>query len=262
LGLFASDSPVGWESGSTPVSVRGESNPTVVNNAETMACVAHIMANGVDWFRSMGTAASPGTIIATVVGDVVRPGVHEIEMGTPFSELLRRCGGPRPGRTLKAALSGVSNPVLVADAFDTPLTYEDFAANGSGLGAAGFAVYDDTVNMTRVAHAVSGFLAAESCGQCPPCKQGSLSITDHLAAICDGRADDRVLGAIEALLRSVTNANRCYLGSEEQNVVSSILRAFPEDVVALLDGRDDRGREVTVTVIKDITDDGRVIGPT
>ena len=198
---------------------RHESNPTVVNNAETLACAAHIMANGAEWFRSMGTAASPGTLIASVVGDVVRPGVHEVEMGTSFSELLARCGGPLAGRSFRAAFSGVSNPVLVASAFDTPLTYEDFAAAGSGLGAAGFVVYDDSVNMTEVALAMSRFLATESCGQCPPCKQGSLAITDHLADICDGRADDRVLGAIESLLASVTNANRCFLGSEEQIVV-------------------------------------------
>jgi NADH-quinone oxidoreductase subunit F len=83
------------------------------------------MAKGADWFRSMGTPGSPGTVIATVVGDVVRPGVHEVEMGTRFSSLLELCGGPLPGRRFRAAFSGVSNAVLRADAFDTPLTYED-----------------------------------------------------------------------------------------------------------------------------------------
>ena len=258
LGLFASNSPIGWEAGSRPVAVGAESNPTVVNNAETFACVAHIMANGAEWFRSMGTAASPGTIIASVVGDVPRPGVHEVEMGTPFSELLARCGGPLPGRSFKAAFSGVSNPVLVAPAFGTPLTYEDFAAAGSGLGAAGFVVYDNSVNMTEVALAMSRFLATESCGQCPPCKQGSLAITDHLDDICAGRADDRVLGALEALLASVTNANRCFLGAEEQIVVSSVLRAFPGDVAALLEGRVKSRRQIQVPIIDDITDDGAV----
>ena len=261
LGLFASDSPVGWEAGSRPVAARSESNPTVVNNAETFACAAHIMANGVDWFRSLGTAASPGTLIATVVGDVVRPGVHEVEMGTSFSELLARCGGPLPGRSFKAALSGVSNPVLVAAAFDTPLTYEDFATAGSGLGAAGFVVYDDSVNMTAVALAMSRFLAVESCGQCPPCKQGSLAITEHLAAICSGDADDSVLGVLEALLASVTNANRCYLGAEEQIVVASILRSFPDDVAALLEHRPTSTRRIEVPLIDDITEAGVVTFP-
>jgi NADH-quinone oxidoreductase subunit F len=258
LGLFASHSPVGWEAGARPVAARAESNPTVVNNAETLACVAHILANGAEWFRAMGTAASPGTIIATVVGDVARPGVHEVEMGTPFSELLARCGGPLPGRSFKAALSGVSNPVLVADAFATPLTHEDLAAAGSGLGAAGFVVYDDSANMTAVALAMSQFLSAESCGQCPPCKLGSLAITEHLEAICDGRADDSVLGVLQALLASVTDANRCFLGSEEQIVVSSILRAFPDDVATLLEGGAPQARRIQVPIVEDISDDGQV----
>ncbi len=258
LGLFASDSSIGWEAGSRPVSGRAESNPTVVNNAETLASAAHILANGVDWFRSMGTADSPGTVIATVVGDVALPGVHEVEMGTPFSELLGRCGGPLPGRRFKAAFSGVSNPVLRADAFDTPLTYETFAARGTGLGAAGFAVYDDSVNMALVAHELSRFLAVESCGQCPPCKQGALSITADLAAITNGAAGDDVLGEIAVLLRSVTDANRCFLGTEEQLVVSSILREFPEDVAAFLEHRPTLTRAVRVPLVKDIADDGTV----
>ena len=258
LGLFATDAAIGWEAGATPVTARGESNPTVVNNAETMASVAHIMANGAPWFRSMGTAASPGTLIATVVGDVVKPGVHEVEMGTPFSALLELCGGPLPGRTFKAAFSGVSNAVLPATKFDTPLTYEDFAARAAGLGAGGFVVYDDSVNMAVVAHELSRFLAAESCGQCPPCKQGSLYITGRLASIIDGEADDNVLGQLGARLRAVTDANRCFLGSEEQLVVSSILREFPEDITEFLERRPTSTRRVRVPLIKDIADDGTV----
>lgn len=257
-GLFATDSTIGWEAGSRPVSGRAESNPTVVNNAETLASAAHILANGADWFRSMGTEASPGTVIATVVGDVARPGVHEVEMGTLFRDVLERCGGPLPGREYKAAFSGVSNPVLRADAFDTPLTYEAFAARGTGLGAAGFVVYDDSVNMTLVAHELSRFLALESCGQCPPCKQGAVAITRHLAAIVNGEAGDDVPGEIAVLLRSVTDANRCFLGTEEQLIVSSILRDFPEDVTEFLEHREAITRVVRVPLIKDIAGDGTV----
>lgn len=259
LGLFASDSPVGWESGSRPVSGYSESNPTVVNNVETLSNAAHIMANGADWYRSMGTSRSPGTLIASVVGDVRRPGLHEVAMGTPFSKLVALCGGPLPGRSLKAALSGVSNAVLPASEFDTPMTYEDFAAAGSGLGAAGFAVYDDSVNMTSVALAVSEFLAKESCGQCPPCKQGAAAISDHLRAICRGSAGDGVLGALHALLLSVTDANRCFLGTEEQLVVSSVLRSFPEDIAALLENPGMPLRPVEVPIPADLRDDGTLI---
>ena len=112
-GLFATVS-MGWESGTSRGDDEPSSNPTVVNNVETLAAVAHVLAKGPTWYRTFGTPESPGTIVTTVVGDVQRPGVHEVALGTPFAELLERCGGPRRGRTFKAAFSGISNPVLTA----------------------------------------------------------------------------------------------------------------------------------------------------
>jgi len=256
-GLFATAPSGGWEA--ETVSDRGDSNPTTVNNVETLATAAHVMARGADWFRSMGTPASPGTVIATVVGAVRRPGVHEVELGTPLAELLEACGGPPEGREWRAALSGVSNAVLRGVDFDVPLTYEDLAARGSGLGAAGFMVWDDTADMLSVARELSRFLAVESCGQCPPCKQGCTSITERLLAIEVGRGSDADLGEIEAWLRRVTDANRCYLGTQEQVVVSSILRTFPEDVAAHLEGTAPPLQDVVVPIVKDLTDDGVVL---
>ncbi len=255
-GLFATV-PIGWED-------RGsdhgpwEGNPTVVNNVETLAAAAHILAKGASWFRTMGTAASPGTLLATVVGDVVHPQVVEVDMGTPFADLLARCGGPRPGRTLVAAFSGVSNPVLTAADFDVALTYEDFARRGTGLGAAGFVLYDDSADMVSVARELSRFLAVEACGQCPPCKTGTMEITERLLAIEEGGGSDGDLGVINARLRTVTDSNRCYLGTEEQNVVASILRAFPEAFAARLEGTAGPLRPAVVPLIKDIGDDGSV----
>lgn len=256
-GLFATVS-MGWEAGSPRVGGVATANPTVVNNVETLVAAAHILAKGATWYRSMGTPDSPGTIVATVVGDVRRPGVHEVELGTPFAELLERCGGPLPGRRFRAALSGVSNPVLTAADFDVPLAYETFAARGTGLGAAGFVVYDDTTDMVEVAREMSRFLSVESCGQCPPCKEGSLSITAHLTRIVANEGSDDDLGELNAWLRTVTDANRCFLGTEEQQVVSSIMRAFPEDFAAHLEGRVRRVRPALVPLVVDIDDDGNV----
>jgi len=258
FGLFATAPSGSWEAESTTLSSRADANPTVVNNVETLASAAHIMARGADWFRSLGTVESPGTVIVTVVGDVVCPGVHEVEFGIPLSEVLALCGGPLPGRTFKAALAGVSSAVLTAADLDAPLTYGDFASRGLSLGAAGFVVYDDSINMTTVAYEVSRFLSIESCGQCPPCKQGSLAITGHLADLINGTADESALGQLEAQLRSVTDANRCFLGSEEQAVVSSILRSFPADVVDFLERRVADPRLPRVPLIKDIHADGAV----
>ena len=103
-GLFATAAAGGWESETAGVTARGDSNPTLVNNVETLASAAYVLARGADWFRSMGTAESPGTIITTVVGDVAHPGVHEVELGTPFREVLDRLRW-RPDRA--AAAGGV-----------------------------------------------------------------------------------------------------------------------------------------------------------
>lgn len=256
-GLFATV-PMGWESATAPGMEPPVSNPTLINNVETLAAVTHILDKGATWFRTMGTPDSPGTITVTIVGDVVHPGVHEVPMGTPLSSVLDMCGGPLPGRRFKAALSGVSNPVLAAKDFDTPLTYEDFRNVGSGMGAAGFVIYDETRDMVNVAREVSRFLSVESCGQCPACKNGSMGITEHLVRIESGQASDHDLGEMNALLRTVNDANRCFLGTEEQISISSILRTFPEDFARRLDGLTEGRGDVLIPLIKDIAADGTV----
>ena len=256
-GLFATVT-MGWEAG-TPAAAGQASNPTLVNNVETLAAAAHVLARGATWYRGYGTAASPGTVIVTIVGDVRVPGVHEVELGTPLGDVIELCGGAEPNRTLKAAFSGVSNPVLPAARFAIPLTYEDFEAAGNGLGAAGFAVYDDTADMVTVAAELTRFLAVESCGQCPPCKRGSMELTEVLTRIAHGGGSDADLGRIESLLGSVTDSNRCFLGTEVQRLVSSVLREFPEDVAAHLEGRRVLERDVVVPKIVELDADGAVV---
>jgi NADH-quinone oxidoreductase subunit F len=249
---------MGWEATAAEPghAERDLSNPTLVNNAETLSNVPHILARGADWFRSMGTGQSPGTIVSTVVGDVVHPGYAEVEMGTPLRHVIDGIGGgARPDRTVKAVFSGVANPVLTADHLDTPLSYEAMAAAGTGLGAAGYAVYDDTACMVAVAHLFSRFLFVESCGQCPPCKLNSEEITNRLAVIDACRGGDDDVEVIGARLREVTDANRCYLGTEEQLVVSSILRAFPEEFADHVEGDCPHHRpDLVVPKIVDLAD--------
>jgi NADH-quinone oxidoreductase subunit F len=120
-------------------------------------------------------------------------------------------------------------------------------------------VYDDSADMVSVARELSRFLAVESCGQCPACKTGSMEITDRLLAIEQGAGTDDDLAEINARLRTVTDANRCYLGTEEQNVVSSILRAFPDAFAARLEGSAGPLRLALVPLIEDILEDGTVI---
>ena len=182
-GLFATDVQTGWQSIEGPTTGtdgRGEANPTLVNNVETLAHVPAIILRGADWFRQAGTAESPGTTVATVVGDVTTPFVGEIELGTPLRALVERAGDVPPGRSVQAVFSGVANAVITADQLDTPASYEGLAAIGTGLGSAGFIVYDDTACMVEVARELSRFLYVESCGQCRSCKFGCGEITRAL----------------------------------------------------------------------------------
>ncbi len=232
-GLFATAPQLGWQPHSAepgaPSGASG-SNPTLVNNVETLSNIPHILVHGADWFRSMGTAESPGTIVTTVVGDVIAPDVGEVEMGTPLRAVIDAVGsGLAPGRTVKAVFSGVANAVVTAADLDVPVSFEGFAAIGSGMGSAGFIVYDDTTCMVDTAYRFSRFLSVESCGQCPPCKLGSSAITEHLERIELGEGNAGDLDAIAGWLSHVTDGNRCYLAVEEQIMVTSILRAFPDE---------------------------------
>lgn len=233
-GLFDAMPQGGWEASGHGDAPRSDlPNPTLVNNLETLSNVVHILVKGVDWFRSMGTAESPGNVIATVVGDVQRPGVGEVELGTPLSEVIETVGGgTAPDRHVKGVFSGVANSVVTGDHLATAVSYEGFKAVGSGMGAAGFVVYDDTACMVDAAYRFSRFLYVESCGQCPPCKLGSGEITSALERIETGAGEDRDFEIIGHWLERVTDSSRCFLATEEQQMVSSVMRAFPEEFAA------------------------------
>jgi NADH-quinone oxidoreductase subunit F len=202
----------------------------------------------------MGTPRSAGSVVCTVVGDVEAPGVGEVELGTPLAEVIEKVGGGLgAGRHPKAVFPGVALPVITPEHLDTPLSYEDMAAAGSGLGAAGLIVYDDTTCMVEVARVLSRFLYVESCGQCPPCKLGSGEITEHLDRLDWGEGGDGDVELIGGRLHTVTDGNRCYLAVEEQQVVSSILRRFPEEFAEHIEtGRCPRPRGLVVPKVVEL----------
>lgn len=261
-GLFATAPQLGWQShDSGPGATRdGGSNPTLVNNVETLSNIPHILVRGAEWFRSMGTPESPGTIVTTVVGDVVAPDVGEVEMGTSLRAVIDAVGsGLVVGRIVKAVFSGVANAVVTAADLDVPVSYEGFQAIGSGMGSAGFIVYDDTTCMVDAAYRFSRFLSIESCGQCPPCKLGSSAITEHLERIETGLGNERDLDAITGWLGHVTDGSRCFLAREEQIVVTSILRAFPSEFTEHIElGQCPRPRRLPIPKLVDLTD-GRAV---
>jgi NADH:ubiquinone oxidoreductase subunit F (NADH-binding) len=203
--------------------------PTLVDNVETLAHVALIFQHGVDWFRSLGTPDSPGTFVCTVSGATQRAGVGELAMGTTLREAIDLIGGGvTAGHSISAVLQGVSARVISGAQLDTPCTWEDMQAIGSGLGASAFIVFDERSDPVTIAAAVSRFLAVESCGQCTPCKQDGMAISDALTRLCEGRAEPRDLATIRGRLVTVADSARCSLATQHQDVVGSIFDAHTE----------------------------------
>jgi len=204
-------------------------NPTVVNNVETLSHVARILADGGNGFRSVGTQEAPGTMIFTVLGDVERPGVYELPLGTPLRTLVGDLAG---AGAVKAVVSGVSNTVLPGALLDLPMDFDSFAEAGSGLGSGGFLVYGRSRDMVQVTAALARFLAVESCGQCPPCKLGTGEIFERLDALVAGRGTEQDLAAIRRRTQTVTDSNRCYLPVGAALLVRSALEEFADEFAA------------------------------
>ena len=238
----------------------GEGPPALANNVETLANVPAILAEGPEWFRQLGTDASPGTTVVTVTGSTHRHGVAEVPMGTTLAEAIAQIGGgARKGRSLVAALSGVANPILPADRFDTPLGFDELREAGAALGAAGFIVFDDEDDLVAVAHGVTRFLSVESCGQCRPCKQDGLRAETLLAGIRRSDAGERDLAELEDCLLTVTDGARCALAEQTQLVAGSILQHCPEAVRDHLHGRRDAAPAYLVAPIVDLADGEAVL---
>jgi NADH:ubiquinone oxidoreductase subunit F (NADH-binding) len=225
--------------------------PALVDNVETLANVARIVAEGAAWFRELGTDGSPGTIVCTVTGDVRHAGVGEVALGTTVRAAVDAIGGgPRADRPVKAVLSGVSAAPLPAALLDTPLTYEDMAAVGSGLGTASLIVVGEGVDMTAVAAGAARFLAVESCGQCTPCKVDGLTIADTLDRLCTGEGGQHDLDTVAKALSTVADGARCNLASQQQAVVGQIMAAWDDEVVRRATGP---AESVTPVLVAEVT---------
>jgi len=234
--------------------------PTLVNNVETMANIPRIVSRGAAWFRTEGTEGSPGTVVCTVTGSTQRAGVGEVIMGTPLREMIELVGGgPRRGHRIKAVLPGVSSGVIPENLLDTPLTHEALAAIGSGLGAGGFIVFDDSDDLTSVAAGVSRFLAVESCGQCTPCKRDGLLLAERLGRLSRSEAAARDLAEVSDLLSTVSDSARCSLALQHQAVVQSIVDGFPDDLQAHASGSAPGVEPALIAELLDIDGDEAVV---
>ncbi|MDP9209029.1 MAG: SLBB domain-containing protein, partial [Actinomycetota bacterium] len=211
---------------------RGSPNPTLVNNAETLANVPLILREGADRFREAGPAGCPGTMLFTVSGDVRRPGVYELAMGTPLSVLLEQAGGA--DEPLKAVFAGVSARPITPDRFGTPLDFESMRSIGSGLGSGGFIAYGSSTCIVKATLSLARFLWVESCAQCPACKHGAGAIVEALERVEGGAGTQADVDAVLAKCGSVTGGARCALPTGTSLTVGGALEAFADEVAAHL----------------------------
>jgi NADH-quinone oxidoreductase subunit F len=210
--------------------------PSTINNVETLCAVPHIINNGGEWYKQMGTEKSTGTKLFCVSGHIQRPGNYEVTMGFNFREFLYDiCGGPPEGRTIKAVIPGGSSvPIMSADELDVGMDYESFAAAGTMLGAGSVIVMDDTTDIVKQVRRMVDFYAHESCGQCTPCREGTAWAAKILRRVENGWGTEADLDTLLDISDNMTGKTICVLSDAAAAPIVSSIQKFREDYLALI----------------------------
>ncbi len=203
--------------------------PTAVNNVETLANVPAIVAEGGAAFAATGTTGSTGPKLFCVSGAVARPGVYEVVFGVTLGELLARAGGVAGGRGLQAILLGGAAGVFVGpDALGMPLTFEGTRTAGATLGSGVVMVFDDRADLVDALRRVAAFFRDESCGQCVPCRIGTVRQEELLARLAAGRPRGGLaaeLALLGELGQGMRDASICGLGQTASAAIESAVQA-------------------------------------
>jgi NADH-quinone oxidoreductase subunit F len=200
--------------------------PTAVNNVETLVNVLPILEHGAAAYASVGTEGSTGTKLFCVSGTVRRPGVYELPFGATLRELVALAGGVPEGRQLRAVLlGGAAGAFVRPDELDIPLTFEGTRAAGATLGSGVVLLMDDTVELPRVLLRIAEFFRDESCGQCVPCRVGTVRQEEALHRIKDltGAAASDDIALLREVGAAMRDASICGLGQTAWNAVESAI---------------------------------------
>jgi NADH-quinone oxidoreductase subunit F len=205
--------------------------PTVVNNVETLINVLLIVREGGERFASIGTHGSVGPKLFCLSGHVARPGVYEVPFGATVRELIELAGGVAGSGRLQAVLLGGAAGSFISPAeLDTPLTFEGTRSIGASLGSAVVMLFDDTVDLRKILVRIAAFFRDESCGQCVPCRVGTVRQEELLKRLSQGRPLGSVATELD-LLREIgqvmRDASICGLGQTASSAVESALRRWP-----------------------------------
>jgi NADH:ubiquinone oxidoreductase subunit F (NADH-binding)/NAD-dependent dihydropyrimidine dehydrogenase PreA subunit len=208
--------------------------PTIINNVKTWASVPQIINRGAEWYASIGTEKSKGTMVFSLVGKINNTGLVEVPMGITIREMIYDIGGGIPeGKQLKAVqIGGPSGGCIPASLVDLSIDYEELTRAGSMMGSGGMVVMDEDTCMVDVARYFMEFLEEESCGKCFPCREGTQRLHEILARICSGQGTEADLDLLEDCAWMVKETSLCGLGQTAANPVLTTLRYFRDEYLA------------------------------
>ncbi len=212
--------------------------PTVVNNVLTLAAVPSVLADGPQAYAAHGTDRSRGTQVFQLAGNVARGGLVEVGFGITLRELVEGFGGGTlTGRPIRAVqVGGPLGAYVPVDRFDVRLTYEAMTDAGFMLGHGGVVVFDDTVDLARMARFAMEFCAKESCGKCTPCRIGSLRGVETIDRIIAGPEREANLLLLQDLCVTMERGSLCAMGGLTPMPVRSAITYFPQDFGLADDG--------------------------
>ncbi|MBH01375.1 MAG: NADH-quinone oxidoreductase subunit E [Acidimicrobiaceae bacterium] len=198
--------------------------PTVVNNVETLANIPRIILNGGEAFAAEGTDQSSGTRLFCLSGRVALPGLYEFEFGATLGEILDAAGGfSGPGNLKTVLLGGAAGSFVTQESIDLPLTFEDTRDAGVALGSGVIMVFSDTDELTKTVLRIAEFFRDESCGQCVPCRVGTVRQEELLIRIADKNSVDADISLFDDLAAVMSDASICGLGHTASSAVRSAL---------------------------------------
>ena len=203
-----------------PVEVGLFGKPTAENNVETLFNVLDIVADGGEAYAGVGTKDSTGTRLYCVSGSVARPGLYELPFGSTLRELLDLAGAEPPKAVL---LGGAAGAFVGPDLLDLRLTYEDTREAGVTLGSGVVIVYDESADLVAAVLRIAEFFRDESCGQCVPCRVGTVRQEEALKRLAAGRAHEDELQTLEELAQVMRDASICGLGQTAASAVTSAI---------------------------------------
>ena len=209
-----------------PVQVGLFGKPTVVNNVETLANVPRIVLEGGAAFAAIGSGQSTGTRLFCLSGNVRYPGVYEAPYGITLRSLIEIAGGVESGRTIRAVLlGGAAGTFVRGDELDLKLTHEDTRAAGTTLGSGVVMVVDDTVDVRGLVERIASFFRDESCGQCVPCRVGTIRQEEALHRLAKpGHVRTSEFALLDEVGAAMKDASICGLGQTAYSAIESAIK--------------------------------------